>query len=109
METRCARFRLRPGSVERVREWAAELNRRTDEVLATLRDERVAIESAFLDRASDGDFLAYYMRAASIEGARDTAARSTHAIDQYHRRLMEEVVESSERLELLIDFENPAA
>jgi hypothetical protein len=109
METRCVRLRLRPGSLERVREWATELNARSDEVLATLRDERVAIESAFLERTSDGDFLVYYMRAESIEGAREAVSRSQHPIDVYHRAFMQQVVEASEPLELLIDFENRAA
>ena len=98
------RVRLRPGSLERVREWASELNARRDEVLATLRDEGVRIESVFLD----GDTLVYYMRADSIEEARAVYARSTHAIDAYHRRFKDETFEEQRALELLIDFENPA-
>jgi hypothetical protein len=40
-----------------VREWAAELNARRDEVLATLRDEGVRIESVFLE----GETLVYFL------------------------------------------------
>ena len=47
-------MKLKPDSLNRVRVWAAELNRRKDEVLATLRDEQVVVESVFLDRTSDG-------------------------------------------------------
>ncbi len=54
-ETRCVRLRLKAGSVPRVREWAAELTRRRDEVMATLRDETVRVESAFLESGPDGD------------------------------------------------------
>ena len=62
VETVCLKVRLKPDSIERVREWAAELENRDDEVLATLREEGVVVESAFLDRTSDGDFLIYYMK-----------------------------------------------
>ena len=96
------RVRLRPGSLDRVREWAAELNARRDEVLATLRDEGVRIESVFLD----GDTLVYYMRADSVERARKVYARSTHAIDAYHQRFKDEAFDEQTALELLIDFEN---
>ena len=51
------RVRLREGSLPRVRAWAAELNARRDEVLATLSDEGIAVESVFLD----GEELVYYL------------------------------------------------
>jgi hypothetical protein len=51
METSCVKIRLKPGSLDRVREWAKTLNEtRRDEALATLRDETVVLEAAFLDR-----------------------------------------------------------
>jgi len=90
VETSCVKVRLKPGSLERVRAWAAELNRRPDEVLATLRDEGVVIESVFLDQTDDGDFLVYYMRARSLADARAVAQRSAHAVDAYHQRFKQE-------------------
>ena len=57
-----------------VRDWAAELNRRADEVLATLRDEGVVVESVFLEQTASGDFLIYYMKAQSIERASELPA-----------------------------------
>lgn len=96
------RVRLRPGSLERVREWAAELNSRRDEVLATLRDEGVRIESVFLD----GETLVYYMRADDLEHARAVYARSEHAIDAYHQGFKDETFDEQTALELLVDFEN---
>ena len=102
METLCVRVRLKPGSLPRVREWAAELNARRGEVLATLRDEGVRIESVFLE----GETLVYFLKADSIERAREVYARSTHTIDAYHRRFKEETFAEETQLELLIDFEN---
>jgi hypothetical protein len=86
VETLCVRVRLKPGSLLRVREWAAELNARRDEVMATLRDEGVRIESVFLE----GETLVYFMKVDSIDHARDVYARSKHAIDAYHQRFKDE-------------------
>ena len=106
MESQCVKVRLRRGSIERVREWADELNRRSDEVLETLREEGVAIEAAFLDRTSEGDFLIYFMKAQSLEAAQEVGRRSQHPIDDYHQRFKADVWESAEVLEPQIDFEN---
>jgi hypothetical protein len=102
VETLCIRVRLVPGSVERVREWATELNARRDEVMATLRDEGVRIESVFLE----GETLVYFLKADSVDQAREVYARSEHAIDTYHQRFKDETFAEQTQLELLIDFEN---
>jgi hypothetical protein len=102
VETLCVRVRLEPGSLPRVREWAAELNARRDEVLATLRDEGVRVESVFLD----GETLVYYLKADSVDKARDVYAGSQHAIDAYHQRFKDETFAERTQLELLVDFEN---
>jgi hypothetical protein len=106
MEMTCVKVRLRPGSLDRVRAWAAELNGRGGEILATLRDEQVVVESVFLDQASDGDFLIYYMRARNLEDANQTARQSEHDIDAYHGQFKRDTWQSQKPLELLIDFEN---
>ncbi len=106
METACVKVRLKPDSVDRVRAWAAELTRRGDEVLATLRDEEVAVESVFLEQSPDGDFLIYYMKARSLEEAGQAVQHSHHEIDAYHQEFKQDTWESRTPLELLIDFEN---
>jgi hypothetical protein len=106
VETVCVEVRLKPASVARARAWAEELSRRAEEVLATLRDEGVAVESVFLDERSDGDFLIYYMKAGSLDQAAAVVQRSTHDIDVYHQQFKDETWESRRSLELLVDFEN---
>ena len=96
------KVRLKPGSLPRVQAWAAELNNRRDEVMATLRDEDVVIESVFLD----GDELVYYLKARDVAHAQAVYARSQHAIDEYHRRFKDETFGERRTLELLVDFEN---
>jgi hypothetical protein len=106
VETVCLKVKLNPGSLEQVREWANELRSRADEVLATLRDEGVVVESVFLDSNEQGDFLVYYMKARSLSAAHEAARRSAHPIDAYHERFKALTWESRRSLELLVDFEN---
>lgn len=105
-ETSCVKIKLKPGSVPRAREWAMVINARRDEALATLRDEGVVLECAFLDQTSEGDFLIYVMKAGSFEHAKEAANRSTHEIDDYHLKFKEETWEGGKRLEILIDLED---
>lgn len=104
MKTKCVKIRLKPGCLDRARAWAAEINRRSDEALATLRDEGVFIESAFLDSTREGDFLIYYMRAADFDRAREVVARSPHPIDAFHKQFQQDCWAERQRLELLIDL-----
>jgi len=54
-QTRCVKIQLKPNSLERVREWATTLNEgRRAEALATLRDETIIFEAAFLDSTETG-------------------------------------------------------
>jgi hypothetical protein len=106
METVCTKVRLKPGSLDRVREWATELRTRSDEVLATLRDEGVMIESVFLDSDEQGDLLVYYMKARSLEEAHAVFQSSPHPIDSYHQQFKVDTWQSQTPLELLVDFEN---
>ncbi len=105
-ETRCAKIKLKPGSIEKVREWAKTLNERKDEALATLRDESVILETVFLDQTDEGDFLIYMMKAESFEKARDAVQKSIHEIDAYHQSFKRETWAERKQLELLVDLEN---
>ena len=102
-EVVCHRIKLRQGSLPRVREWARTIRERRAEALATLRDEGVTLESAFLEQTTDGDYLIYYMRAPKL--ALGAAATSSHPIDEYHQRFKRETWEEGSELELLVDLE----
>lgn len=106
MPVSCFRVKVKPGSLEAVREWARTIDARREEALATLRDERVDVESVFLESAPDGDFLIYYMRGHDLAASRGVAAASKHPIDEYHRDVLRRHVEKSSALELLIDLES---
>lgn len=105
-ESRCVKIQLKPDSVQRVREWAHTLNEsRRAEALATLRDETVVFEAAFLDRTPEGDFLIYVMKAESFEKAKEVAETSMHDIDRYHKEFKRDCWEGRKQLELLLDLD----
>ena len=56
-EVSCNRIKLKPGTIARAREWAAYVNDHRADALATLHDEGVTVESAFIEHAADGDYL----------------------------------------------------
>jgi len=105
---RCVRIRLKPGSLDRVREWAHHIAAHEGEALDTLRAEGVSIESVFLDTSAEGDFLVYYMRAASHAQTQAAACRSTAQIDQYHRAFKRDTWAAVRPLELLLDLQQDA-
>lgn len=104
-ETRCVKIKLKPNLIEKAREWAQVINERKTEALATLRDESVILETVFLDRTTEGDFLIYFMKAENFEKAKETIEKSIHAIDEYHRNFKRECWEDGSRLEMLVDLD----
>ena len=109
MEVKCIKIELKPGCLDRVRLWAAEINARSGEALATLRDEGVVIESVFLDQSGEGDFLIYYMRSLDFAAATKAVKSSQHSIDAFHAQFKEDCWASGQRLPLLVDLENDVA
>ena len=105
LETRCFKIKLKPDSLERVREWAQTINERKDEALETLRDESVFIEAVFLDSTEHGDFLISFMKAESFEKARKAVEGSLHSIDEYHRQFKRDVWVEVKQLETLVDLD----
>lgn len=104
-ETRCVKIRLKPNSIEKVREWAKTLNERKTEALATLRDESIILETVFLDQTTEGDFLIYVMKAESFERAKEAVQKSVHPIDEYHQNFKRECWADGRRLETLLDLD----
>lgn len=105
-ETQCVKIKLKPNSLERVREWANTLHEtRCDEALTTLRGESVIAEAFFLDHTPEGDYLIVFMKAESFEKSRHAYEVSTHDIDRYHQQFKEETWESGKQLELLVDLD----
>jgi predicted Rdx family selenoprotein len=85
--------RIEEGKVDRLTEWMAEVRDRSDEAEATLRDEGMLTESAFLEHTDDGPHLVYYMEAEDIGRVWEQYEDSDHDIDREHKQVMREVLE----------------
>jgi hypothetical protein len=108
MECLCALVTLKPGTLERAREWARELTARKDEVIITLRDEAVVVESVFLLTQADTHYLVYYMKGHDLTAAAEIARASIHPIDEYHRQFKKETWADVQLLEVLLDADTLA-
>ena len=84
MDVSATLIKLKSGSLEQVDEWAGTLNSRMEEVLATLEDEGVLLETWFQMSLSDGDYLLVFMRELDASRSRDVAKESRHEIDAIH-------------------------
>ena len=105
MKSICVRVALKEGSTEAVKEWFHTLMNRREETLESLRNEGVIVESAFLDRQPNGDFLIYYMRAQDIEKAIAIFQNSSLDIDAYHKNCWGKYCGQSTPLEQLLDLD----
>ena len=104
MEIIAGVIELKPGSLEQVETWAATLNERIDEAVATLRDEGVQLESWFHLSLDGKDYLLSYMRADSLEKAQKVVKTSVHAIDAYHQQFKKDTWLGGTRARLLVDL-----
>jgi len=103
MEVECFKIRLKPGTLPLVREWAARLNSEMSEVKKLLQNEGMALESVFLEQGPEGDSLVYYLRSPDLKRTREVSRASQHAIDVFHREVMQQISAGGARLECLLD------
>ena len=96
--------RIRPEKESRVRAWLAELTSRSDEVLATFRDETVRAEQAFIIAGESGPLLVYVIEAEDPERGARAFANSTHKIDAEHKAVMRECLAEPLALTPLYDL-----
>ena len=102
---RVAVRRVDPAHLDELRAWLGTANgERRDEALATLADEGVRHEQAYLFRDAEGPLLLYVVEVDDLEAAAEAAARSTHPIDAEHSRIMRLAVGADVDLELALDL-----
>jgi hypothetical protein len=74
--------RIEPGKISQLREWTEEIRQRENEAVATLKNEGMHSESAFIESTADGDFLVYYMEAeASMKCIRRSRTQNTKSTE----------------------------
>lgn len=105
METKCAMIKLKPDSLEAVKQWAKTMNDRKDEALETLKNEGVKVESVFFTKIAGDDYLIYYMRAEDMKKAQNIGRNSLMDIDIIHKEFQKNHWENISPVKLLLDLE----
>jgi hypothetical protein len=97
-------YRVRPGKLDQLKAWFAEVSARADEVRETFVQEGVAHEQAFLMEADGGHQLVYAVECEDYDAARAVFSKSTLPIDVRHREIMPELTEGMLELTPLLDI-----
>ena len=84
--------RIKPGKIDRLREWMEEIKSHPNEAIETLQYERMLSEAAFLEQRVDGDYLLYYMEAEDLNHVFDAFESSPYKIDHEHQAVLDEVL-----------------
>ena len=107
METAVGLMGLKPDTAGDLQELRDMLDTRRADVLDTLRNKGVTIESWFQIEIDWQPYLLWFMQAESIARAREVFLASDHAIDAYHlekmTKMAETQIEATSLLNLSID------
>ena len=90
MRVELSRFQVRKGKSGLVDEWMEFLNKYLPEVLLTLQDEKMYVETIFRESTAEGEFLYWY----SVQGdGGKRVDQSMHWVDQKHLEYWQECIE----------------
>ncbi|KGP73417.1 DUF6176 family protein [Pontibacillus yanchengensis] len=92
MKVELTRFKVKEGKSHKVDEWMKLLHDRMGEVLLTLGDEKMHVETIFRECLNGEEFLYWY--SVQGEGGSDVED-SEHDIDRLHIEYWEECIDSS--------------
>lgn len=88
----CTRFKVKKGKSQKVDEWMSLLNQYMDEVLLTLADEKMYVETIFREVLNGEEFLYWY----SIQGeGGQVVSDSQHEIDRLHLQYWNECIDET--------------
>lgn len=106
LKSGCVKIKIKDGKISNVYEWKEYLNNHKDEVLQSLRQEGVFIESVFLDKQGSDNYLIYYMKFQNLEKANAAFSQSNLNVDKYHAQFKKDTFADKQELELLVEFVN---
>ncbi|KIL53681.1 hypothetical protein KP77_00240 [Jeotgalibacillus alimentarius] len=94
MNIECTRFKVKEGKSERVDEWLAFLKMNMKDVLITLENEKMYVETIFREYIDGKEYLYWY--SIQGEGGLDVQA-SKHWIDNKHLAYWHECIDDTYR------------
>ena len=106
LKTVCAKIKIKEDKISKIYEWKDYLSLHENEVLQSLKQEGVFLETVFLDKQGKDYFLIYFMKCQNLEKAKEAVKKSTLKVDEYHSQFKKEAWVERQELELLVDFIN---
>ncbi|MCM3454929.1 DUF6176 family protein [Heyndrickxia oleronia] len=92
MNVELTRFRVKKGKSEQVNEWLRFLNEHMKDVLITLEDEKMYVETIFRENLNGDEYLYWY----SIQGeGGQEVEESENWIDKKHLHYWQECIDES--------------
>lgn len=89
-QTQLLKIKIRPGKTAAVIAFIKSLRDRKEQTLEALRREGMVVESMFLERRDDGDYLYYYVKARDLAQANQANMEATDAFSMEIRRFVSE-------------------
>ncbi len=89
-DTQLLKIKIRPGKTEQVVEFIRTLKERKALAMDALRREGMVVESMFLERHPDGDYLYYYVKARDLMQANEVNMKSTDPLTLEIRNFVSE-------------------
>jgi len=92
MQIECTRFRVKKGKSRQVDEWMKMLNDRMSEVMLTLQDEKMYVETIFRENVDGTEYLYWF----SVQGEDGSELKdSVHDVDKKHMEFWDECIDES--------------
>lgn len=108
MEVQCIKVKIKAGMTDLMIDWINALYNQMDLVYESLISETMVVESMFLERAVDADYLIFYTRAESLQKANQILMQSTNPVDTGALEMMQKAWESAVPLQKLFDVDRIA-
>lgn len=104
-ETQLLKIRIRNGKTDEVVRFIRSLRDRQDLALEALRREGMVVETMFLERHDQGDYLYYYAKARDLAHANNVNMLATDSLAMEIRRFVSETWDHIVSPEPLIDLD----
>jgi hypothetical protein len=104
-QTQLLKIRIRPGKTDQVVDFLRTLMDRKDESIEALRREGMVVESLFLERRDEADYLYYYVKAKDLAEATQVNLRATDPLTLEIRKFVSDTWGDVSSPEPLLDID----
>ncbi len=103
----CGFAKIKNGHLQDAQNWLTQLASSSEELLETMKQENVRLQTAFIKEIGGQFFIIYYWIAEDIEKARKIYHNSALPIDVFHRNCWKNFTEQYEELSPVVHVVNP--